>query len=159
MQISFQVPNSCFLAEFNQSPTAQEIIKRLPFDSKVALWGDEIYFETNIITSSFQPTLEVNIGDVAYWPEGKCICVFFGPTPLSKDAKPVPASAVVVIGKTITALTELRKIRAGDPIRVMSIEERGAHEISIHRERKLSQAEIDLLVQQLLSEQKSKTKS
>lgn len=159
-QISFQAKNCCFLAEFNNGLTARDIITRLPIDAAVSVWGDEIYFETGITASCDGAvlSLEVEVGDVAYWPQGRCLCVFFGPTPLSKSEKPQPASPVVVIGKTKSNPLELRKIRAGEPIRVVEVQEnvqpvsRGAP----NPDKKLSQGEIDVLVRQLLAEKAGK---
>jgi len=37
--------------------------------------------------------------DVAYWPAGKAICLFFGPTPIGKKGEIKPYSSVNVIGK------------------------------------------------------------
>ena len=37
--------------------------------------------------------------DVAYWPTGKAICLFFGPTPIGKEGEIKPYSPVNVIGK------------------------------------------------------------
>lgn len=157
MQISFQSQNCCFLADFNQSLTAQEIIKHLPLEAKVSRWGDEIYFETGFTAPDEHATLEVSAGDIAYWPEGRCICIFFGPTPISKSEKPVPASPVVIIGKMKDGPEEIRKINTANPIKVMRMEQVVYTLYSSYREqapseRKLTQAEIDVLVQELLAE-------
>lgn len=152
MQVSFQSPNCCFLVELNKSPAAQEILRRLPLDSKVSLWGDEIYFQISITPiPASEATSDVNVGDVAYWSDGNSICVFFGPTPFSKDQKPVPVIPVVIIGKTAASAEELRKIQLGHPIRVMPVEDKLPAKTSILTEKKLSQVEIDVLVKQLLA--------
>ena len=39
--------------------------------------------------------------DVAYWPEGRAICLFLGPTPISKDGKILAYSPVNIVGKII----------------------------------------------------------
>ena len=38
-------------------------------------------------------------GEIAYWPEGQALCIFFGPTPVGKGDKPVAISDVTPIGK------------------------------------------------------------
>ena len=96
--------------------TAEEIVKKLPIESKAHTWGDEIYFETDIFAPRTNGTLNVDIGDVAYWPEGKCICIFFGKTPVSTGNKPVPASEVVIIGKIEADIDVLRKVKDGAKI-------------------------------------------
>lgn len=44
---------------------------------------------------------EVNKLDVAYWPEGKALCLFFGPTPISKDERILVYSPVNILGRII----------------------------------------------------------
>jgi len=98
------------------NPTAKKISESLPVESKAKTWGDEIYFDTGIKAPSEGGTTNVDIGDIAYWPEGKCLCVFFGPTPASSGDKPVPASDVVIVGKTNLDPVELRKVKSGSKI-------------------------------------------
>ena len=43
--------------------------------------------------------LFLNLNDVAYWPSGKAICLFFGPTPIGKKGEIKPYSPVNVVGK------------------------------------------------------------
>lgn len=138
MRISFQSPDCCFTAELDQSQTSREILKCLPLDSKVSLWGKEIYFQIGIANVPFSKvSFEVNIGDVAYWPDGKCLCVFFGATPFSKDEKPVPAIPVIVIGKTTVIPPDFDKIQSGQPIRVISVLDERSKK-SVQPERKLA---------------------
>lgn len=155
-QVSLQTRNCCFLAELNNGVTSQEIVKQLPVDAIVSTWGDEIYFELEVTPSydTAKLTSELEIGDVAYWPQGRCICVFFGLTPISKAGKPLPASPVVVIGKTKAIPIELRRIKTGDALRVIQVQENVLKPASNtpKAERRLTQAEIDVLVQQLLTE-------
>ncbi|MFH2137487.1 MAG: cyclophilin-like fold protein [Candidatus Omnitrophota bacterium] len=163
MKISFQTPTCCFFAEMDKSPLTDQMIRYLPIDSKVSKWGDEIYFETDIVLESSEAaTIEVMPGDIAYWPQGKCLCVFFGPTPASSTDKPVPAEPVIVVGKTTHPAAELQQVQAGEPIRVMYVDapitqpvHRGTDDFP--KDRKLSQAEIDDLVQLILAEKKRKS--
>ncbi len=153
MLISLQTKNYFFIVQLNQSYTAREVSRKIPLDAEILTWGDEIYFKTdiNIPETEDKTTDDVNIGDVAYWPEGSCICVFFGPTPFSKTPKPVPASPVVIIGNTYANPDELRKIRESESIRVLPIEDNSAaRRIDPESERRLTQQEIDILVQELL---------
>ena len=116
MKIKFQTENQTFYGEFNNTQTAKEITRHLPIESTISLWGDEIYFDLGFKASAHNATMDVDIGDIAYWSQGKCLCVFFGPTPVSQNKKPVPASPVVIIGKTNTAAQELKKIDLGEKI-------------------------------------------
>ena len=96
--------------------TAKEIDKHLPVESKAMTWGDEIYFDTGIKAPSEGATLDVNVGDIAYWLQGKCLCIFFGPTPASSSDKPVPASEVVIVGKAELDPDQLRRVKSGSKI-------------------------------------------
>ncbi|UCC95240.1 MAG: hypothetical protein JSW40_00405 [Candidatus Omnitrophota bacterium] len=107
-----------FNVEFFDNPTAKAILDNLPLQSKARLWGDEIYFDIGIDAPPQNLTLDVASQDIAYWPQGKCLCVFFGPTPASSGSKPVPASEVVVVGKAQALPADLKKVKSGYKIRV-----------------------------------------
>ena len=81
-------------------------------------WGDEIYFDIGFKVSAEGATMDVDIGDVAYWSQGKCLCIFFGQTLASTSPKPVPASPVVIVGKTAASPESLRQIQLGEKISV-----------------------------------------
>ncbi|MCX5708486.1 MAG: cyclophilin-like fold protein [Candidatus Omnitrophica bacterium] len=158
MLIVFKAKNIGFYVKLNDSPAAAEISCRLPVEGAASRWGDEIYFETDISAPADGQTMDVQVGDVAYWPQGKCICVFFGRTEASKTDKPVPASPVVVIGHTLATPGELREINAGEAIRVfvMGKSQNYSQGLNPYEDsRKLSQQEIDILVKQLLEEKGS----
>ena len=55
----------------------------------------------------------VSLNDVAYWPTGKAVCLFYGPTPIGKKGEITPASPVNVIGKIITPDKSVLKITDG----------------------------------------------
>lgn len=105
-------------AELVEGPTADAIMECLPIESEVKTWGDEIYFDTGIEAPVMDATLQVDVGDIAYWPEGKCLCIFFGPTPESYDARPVPASEVVIVARTTIDPFLLREITPGATVTV-----------------------------------------
>lgn len=116
--ITSEVQEIQFAISFLDNPTAKAVKLSLPISSKVKTWGDEIYFDTGITAPIVNATTDVNIGDIAYWPDGKALCIFFGPTPVSSDGKPVPASDVVVIGKADVEPEQLKKVTSGSHILV-----------------------------------------
>lgn len=118
MKVLFKTKELTFYAEFNNSQTAKEIIERLPIESTISRWGDEIYFNLGFKASAQGATMDVNSGDIAYWSQGKCLCIFFGPTPESTTQKPVPASPVVIMGKTNALPQDLKKVELGEKITV-----------------------------------------
>ncbi|MCF7870145.1 MAG: hypothetical protein K9L69_02790 [Candidatus Omnitrophica bacterium] len=118
-KIIFETEAVKFTGLLNESQAASEIYNNLPVSSQISCWGKEIYFDLGFKVSSESATMELSIADIGYWPQGKSLCVFFGPTPLSeKEDKPVPASPVVVVGKVETNLDKLSQIKLGTQITV-----------------------------------------
>lgn len=154
MKVVFKTNNFGFYATLNDSAAAKEIFKRLPLDALVYRWGDEIYVDTGIEASSTGATLDLQVGDVAYWPEGKCLCVFFGPTVISTGKKPVPAGPVVIIGNTLASPEELRRVEENEKINISAVREVSVYSSYPADEKKLTQPEIDMLVKQLLEAKK-----
>ena len=82
--------------------TCTSFLESLPFSVTMHIWGEEIYTDESPITQSEENAKDlVNLNDVAYWPNGKAICLFFGPTPIGKKGEIKPYSPVNVIGKII----------------------------------------------------------
>src|SRR5919109_2445459 len=83
--------------------TFQAILENLPFEISITKWGDELYTErTPIIAKEENARREVDYLDVAYWPEGSALCLFYGPTPISKQGQILPYSPVNIIGRITT---------------------------------------------------------
>jgi hypothetical protein len=108
----------CTLSDENNPRTYAAVLSRIPFESRANTWGAEIYFDTPITASIENSKKKVNIGDVAYWPPGKALCLFFGPTLASKGSEPVAASPVNVIGKVTKNIDVLSKVKDGTRLMV-----------------------------------------
>ena len=80
-------------ARLNDSKTARAIWDKLPIEARGETWGDEIYFDIGLTASAEAPREVVDVGDLAYWPPGRAFCIFFGPTPVSRNGECRPASA------------------------------------------------------------------
>jgi hypothetical protein len=118
-KVFFRTENFSFAARFNDSSAALKLLEGMPITSLVSTWGDEIYFDTGIEAPAAGATLDVSPGDIAYWPDGTSLCIFFGRTPASRGTdKPAPASPVVIVGRTDAAPEDLRSIRPGEEITV-----------------------------------------
>ncbi len=90
------------LDDSNSPNTIKKFVDNLPFTVGLNLWGEEIYTDESPIQEkeeNAKPLVELN--DVAYWPTGKAICLFFGPTPIGKKGEIKPSSPVNVIGRII----------------------------------------------------------
>jgi len=103
------------LDDTNSPKTCKSIIDSLPFSVSAYLWGEEIYTDESPITQPEENAKAlVELNDVAYWPSGKAVCLFFGPTPIGKKGEIKPYSPVNVVGKiTNPDKTILSKIKDG----------------------------------------------
>ena len=116
MKIKITSGNNSAIAELKNTPTAKAIYDFLPIEVSANRWGDEIYFPIPVNLEAEEDAKEiVEAGDVAYWPEGSCFCIFWGRTPASKGNEIRAASKVNVFGKIKDAKT-FSKVKNGDLI-------------------------------------------
>ena len=114
-QIIVKTPTSDIILELDDqySPkTVKAFVEKLPFTVELHIWGEEVYSsESPIDISEENAKSPVKLNDVAYWPSGKAICLFYGSTPIGKKGEITPASPVNVIGKIIAPdKTILKKV-------------------------------------------------
>lgn len=104
--VQLDIENSRIILEIDDtfSPnTANSFLKSLPFDVDLNVWGEEIYSSSSPVKIPEENAKSpVALNDIAYWPTGKAICLFYGPTPVGKEGEITPASPVNVIGKIIS---------------------------------------------------------
>lgn len=110
-------------ATLNDSPTADLVWEALPIEGSAELWGDEIYFDIPVDSPLDPEWAEetVEFGAVGYWPPGSALCLFFGPTPMSRGDEIRPASAVNVLGMIEGDPASLKRVRSGSPILIEEI--------------------------------------
>ena len=107
------------VAELLDTPTAQEILKHVPFTSSANTWGDEVYFDTPVTTSIEANANDiVDAGELAFWVEGCCIAIGYGPTPISQGDEIRLAAKTNIWGKALTDVKLLSKVKDGDPVSV-----------------------------------------
>ena len=107
----------------SQSPkTVKAILDNLPIEVKINKWGDELYTERTPIVAEGENTQSiVNLLDVAYWPEGNALCLFYGPTPISKSPNEIlPYSPVNIVGKIISEGDLLHQIKNSSKVVIKS---------------------------------------
>jgi len=103
--------------------TGSQILKILPLESEIRTWGEEIYFSIPLSLPEENAKNVVALGDVAYWPEGQCFCVFFGKTPLTSTLNEIkPASPVNVFGKVQGDLESLKTVKSNVKVLLERIE-------------------------------------
>lgn len=117
-QILFEIPridNIVLELDDSRSPgTVRQLLAKIPFSVKINIWGKELYTDpTPVKAEEENASSAVELFDVAYWPPGQALCLFFGPTPLSTDVIK-PYSPVNIIGKIKNPdETILSKLRDG----------------------------------------------
>lgn len=117
-KITITTPQVNVEAKLNDSKTAEAIWDSLPLTGSVQTWGDEIYFGIPVEEKEENPVSEVNVGNLAYWPDGRFFCIFFGKTPISTDSSIIPAGPVNIIGHLVTEPEVLRKVLDGEEIKI-----------------------------------------
>ncbi len=105
-------------ARLNETNTDARLWEILPISARVNLWGEEIYFSVPLDTGLENEQEVVDLGDIAYWPQGKALCIFFGRTPVSKGGEIRPLSPVNVIGRIEGELKLLVKVKQGEKITI-----------------------------------------
>jgi len=120
MNITIIVEDLKLTAEVEASATSEKILAALPIEGQANIWGEEIYFEVPVDADLEDSAVEeVEVGNVAYWPTGRALCIFFGPTPVSTGNLPRAYSPVNVIGKITGDARVLKKVRNGAVVKVL----------------------------------------
>ena len=109
-------------AELFDSECARAVAALLPLSCPLNIWGDEFYFEVPLVRNRDESaTTDVDVGTIAYWPVGRAVAVFFGPTPMSTSRKPVPADRVNIIGRVLGDAVMLRRVKGASHIEMREI--------------------------------------
>ncbi len=121
-KIIISVEDLSITAELNETYTAEKIFEALPLEGAVNIWGDEIYFDIPLeLDLENDARADVEVGELGYWPSGPAFCIFFGPTPVSRDEKPRAYSPVNIFGRIIGDSTRFKTVSNGSNIRVTGL--------------------------------------
>lgn len=105
-------------AELNATMVASAVWAALPLDVRVQRWGDELYGSVPLDLPQEVPQEVVELGDLAYWPPGHAVCLFFGPTPASEGDEPRAASDVTVFGRIEGDATVFKSVVGSARLRI-----------------------------------------
>jgi len=90
--------------------TVDAIVKKLPVEGRAALWKEEVYFEIPVRMGEEKARSKVEKGDLAFWPMGNALCIFYGESQ--------PYSPVNIVGKVTKNLELFERVKSGLVIRV-----------------------------------------
>jgi uncharacterized protein len=121
-KVRITIKNTSLDAELEDTACARAIADALPIEAKPNEWGDEFYFTIPVAVGLDETaTTAVKVGDIGYWPPGKALAIFFGPTPMSSGTDPVPASEVNLVGKITEDASALKKAKGATRIRIEKV--------------------------------------
>lgn len=122
MQIQIRIADIILTATLRNTPTAQAILAALPIDSRAQTWGEEVYFSTPV-SVELEPDARdvVQPGELAFWIEGSCIAIGFGPTPVSQGDEIRLAARTNIWADTEDDVRQLKIIQAGAPIHIEAL--------------------------------------
>lgn len=95
--------------ELLETRIAAEIIRQIPFTATARRWGDEVYFAMPAVVTKKPDARDViKPGELAYWAEGCCIAIGFGPTPVSRGKEIRLTARTNIWGKSLTDVNSQR---------------------------------------------------
>jgi len=96
------------LVRLRSPRTVDAILRALPLEGLAALWKEEVYFDIPVKVGNEKASPTVETGDLAYWPMGAALCIFWGKTQ--------PYSPVNIVGKVTKNLELFRNVKSGTKI-------------------------------------------
>ena len=106
-----------FEVNLRNTKTARLISKSVPINSKIQMWGEEIFFNTHIHVTLESDAKEVmQLGELAFWTEGSAIAIGYGKTPVSIDQEIRLIGPCNVWGNANFKKSDFDKVKPGDEI-------------------------------------------
>src|SRR3974377_1446461 len=121
-RIRFNFATLTLDAELLDTPTAYAIASALPISSSTLTWGEEIYFEVPVRLPAERDARAVVVpGEIAYWPEGHCIALGYGRTPISRGSETRLASPCNIFARALADVKALAKVKPATSVKVTAL--------------------------------------
>ena len=122
-KIRFDFGTLALDAELLDTPTAKAVLAKLPYEARTMTWGEEVYFDVPVdMPREKDARAVVTPGEVALWPDGPCIALGYGRTPISKEGECRLASPCNIFGKLLGDAKSLAKVKAGAKVVVSRVD-------------------------------------
>lgn len=107
------------IVELLETPSADAIYDAAPFAAQAQTWGDEVYFEAPLNLDLEGDARDVMApGEIAFWTQGQCIAIAFGPTPVSVGDELRLAAPCNVWARAVGDVKTMAAVAQGDTIAV-----------------------------------------
>ena len=107
------------IVNINKTYTSGKIWEMLPYTSINKKWGNENFFSFDInCPLEYDAKSVIELGDIVFWPEGKCIAIGYGSTPISKGKEIRLISKCNIWGKSTCNLHRLKKFSGQEKVKI-----------------------------------------
>lgn len=122
VNIRLTIGELAFTGRLGDSPTAESVARALPLEFTAQRWGEE-YYGSVPVTAELEPGARdvLQPGELAYWPPGSALCLFWGPTPASQGEEIRAAGPVNPIGRIEGDLAPLTDLPGSVTIKLEAI--------------------------------------
>lgn len=125
-RIRFELGTLTLEADLLDTPTGRLVaatLAKAALTSSAQTWGEEVYFEVPIDAAREKDARAVVVpGEIAYWPDGRCIAIGFGRTPISRGGETRLASPCNIFAKALSDVKTLAAVKSGAAIKVTMLE-------------------------------------